>query len=144
MPGGDMVIKTARIEKKTKGFADVIDITKDVEGLILESNVEEGIATVFIPGSTAAVSTAEYEPGLKRDIPEFVERILPQDAHYHHNETWHDGNGFSHMRATLYGPSLSVPFENKKLMLGTWQQIVLLDFDAMPRKRAVIIQIMGA
>jgi secondary thiamine-phosphate synthase enzyme len=139
-----MIIKTARIEKKTRGYADVIDITKDVADLVLESDAKEGIATVFIPGSTAAVSTAEYEPGLKKDIPEFVERILPQNAHYHHNETWHDGNGFSHMRATLYGPSLSVPFESKKLMLGTWQQIVLLDFDAMPRTRAVVIQIMGA
>jgi secondary thiamine-phosphate synthase enzyme len=139
-----MVIKTTSIEKKTAGFSDVIDITKDVEGLIAQYDVKDGIATVFVPGSTAAVSTAEYEPGLKKDIPEFVEKILPQNAHYHHNDTWHDGNGFSHMRAALYGPSLTVPFENRKLILGTWQQIVLLDFDAKPRKRSIVIQIMGA
>lgn len=138
-----MVIKTARIEKETGGFSDVIDITGDVEELLLQSKVQNGIATVFVPGSTAAVSTVEYEPGLKKDIPEFMERILPREGHYHHNETWHDGNGFSHMRAALYGPSLCVPFENRKLTLGTWQQIVLLDFDAGPRKRSVFIQIMG-
>lgn len=139
-----MVIETIRIEKKTKGFSDVIDITGDVQELLDKSGANSGIATVFIPGSTAAVSTTEYEPGLVKDIPEFVERILPQDAHYHHNETWHDGNGFSHMRASLFGPSLSIPFENKKLSLGTWQQVVLLDFDARPRRRAIVIQIMGA
>lgn len=139
-----MVIKTTRIEKKTAGFSDMIDITPDIESFISQCNVKNGIATVFIPGSTAAVSTAEYEPGLKKDIPEFVERILPQNSRYHHNETWHDGNGFSHMRATLYGSSLSIPFEDKRLTLGTWQQIVLLDFDARPRNRAVVIQIMGA
>ncbi len=139
-----MVIENMRIEKKTRGFSDVIDITGDIEKLLSTCSVSNGLATVFIPGSTAAVSTTEYEPGLKKDIPEFVQKILPQDAHYHHNETWHDGNGFSHMRASLFGPSLSIPFENKKLLLGTWQQIVLLDFDAKPRKRAIIIQIMGA
>jgi secondary thiamine-phosphate synthase enzyme len=138
-----MIIETTRIEKKTRGFSDVIDITKDVEHLLSKSEAKSGIATVFIPGSTGAVTTVEYEPGLKKDIPEFVEGILPQNAHYHHNETWHDGNGFSHMRAALYGPSLSVPFVNRSLTLGTWQQIVLLDFDARPRKRAVVIQIMG-
>ena len=139
-----MVIKTTTIEKKTEGFSDVIDITKDVQDLISECDVKNGIATVFVPGSTAAVSTVEYEPGLIKDIPEFVEKILPKDKHYYHNETWHDGNGFSHMRAALYGPSLSIPFENRKLILGTWQQIALLDFDARPRKRAIVIQIMGA
>lgn len=138
-----MTIKTTKIEKETKGFSDVIDITNDIEELIDRCKVANGIATVFIPGSTGAVTTVEYEPGLKKDIPEFVNKILPQDAYYHHNETWHDGNGFSHMRAALYGPSLTVPFENGRLALGTWQQIVLLDFDARPRKRRVIIQIIG-
>ncbi|MCK4395378.1 secondary thiamine-phosphate synthase enzyme YjbQ [candidate division WOR-3 bacterium] len=138
-----MTIKTERIEKETKGFSDVIDITNDIEEFIDRCKVANGIATVFIPGSTGAVTTVEYEPGLKKDIPEFVNKILPQDAYYHHNETWHDGNGFSHMRAALYGPSLTVPFENGRLALGTWQQIVLLDFDARPRKRRVIIQIIG-
>ncbi|TET22551.1 MAG: YjbQ family protein [Candidatus Cloacimonadota bacterium] len=138
-----MTIKTTRIEKKTQGFSDVIDITDDVESSIYQSRVKNGIATVFIPGSTGAVTTVEYEPGLKEDIPEFMEKILPQDAYYHHNETWADGNGFSHMRAALFGPSITIPFENGKLTLGTWQQIVLLDFDAQPRTRRIIIQIMG-
>ncbi len=138
-----MTIKTTRIEKKTQGFSDVIDITDDVESSIYQSRVKNGLATVFIPGSTAAVTTVEYEPGLKEDIPEFMEKILPQDAYYHHNETWADGNGFSHMRAALFGPSITIPFENGKLTLGTWQQIVLLDFDAQPRTRRIIIQIMG-
>ncbi len=138
-----MTVKITQIEKKTKGFSDVIDITSDIESSIHQSKVKNGIATVFIPGSTGAVTTVEYEPGLKEDIPEFMEKILPQDAHYHHNETWHDGNGFSHMRAALYGPSITIPFENGKLTLGTWQQIVLLDFDAQPRTRRIIIQIMG-
>ena len=138
-----MTIKTTRIEKGTKGFSDVIDITSDVEKFIDKCKVTNGIATVFIPGSTGAVTTAEYEPGLKKDIPEFVDKILPQDAYYHHNETWHDGNGFSHMRAALYGASLTVPFENRRLTLGTWQQIVLLDFDARPRKREFVIQVIG-
>ena len=138
-----MTVKITQIEKKTKGFSDVIDITSDIESSIHQSKVKNGIATVFIPGSTGAVTTVEYEPGLKEDIPEFMEKILPQDAHYHHNETWHDGNGFSHMRAALYGPSITIPFENGKLTLGTWQQIVLLDFDAQSRIRRIIIQIMG-
>jgi secondary thiamine-phosphate synthase enzyme len=138
-----MTIKLTTIVKDTKGFSDVIDITKDVGQFIDNCKVKNGIATIFIPGSTGAVTTVEYEPGLKKDITEFVEKILPKDAYYHHNETWHDGNGFSHMRAAFYGPSLTVPFENGKLTLGTWQQIVLLDFDARSRKRKVIIQLMG-
>lgn len=138
-----MTIKTTSVEKKTKGFSDVIDITNDVEAFIKKCEVMNGIATVFIPGSTGAVTTVEYEPGLKKDIPEFVEKILPRDAYYHHNETWNDGNGFSQMRSALFGPSLTVPFENGKLTLGTWQQIALLDFDARGRNRKVIIQVMG-
>lgn len=138
-----MTTKLTTIVKDTKGFSDVIDITKDVSQFIDKCKIKNGIATVFIPGSTGAVTTVEYEPGLKKDIPNFVEKIIPKDAYYHHNETWHDGNGFSHMRAALYGPSLTVPFENGKLTLGTWQQIVLLDFDAHPRKREVVIQLMG-
>jgi len=138
-----MIIKTTNIQKDTKGFSDVIDLTDDVETFIKQTKVKNGIVTIFIPGSTGAVTTIEYEPGLKKDIPEFVEKLLPSDAYYHHNETWHDGNGFSHMRAALYGPSLTVPLENGKLTLGTWQQIVLLDFDARERRRNIVINIMG-
>ncbi len=138
-----MTIKTKSIEKNTKGFSDVIDITNDVASFVEQCKMKNGSATVFVPGSTGAVTTVEFEPGLKKDVPEFVEKILPQNAKYHHNDTWHDGNGFSHMRAALYGPSLTVPFDNGKLMLGTWQQIVLLDFDARPRKRHIVIQLMG-
>ena len=138
-----MIIKTVNIQKDTKGFSDVIDLTDDVERFIKQTKVKNGIVTIFIPGSTGAVTTIEYEPGLKKDIPEFVEKLLPSNAYYHHNETWHDGNGFSHMRAALYGPSLTVPLENGKLTLGTWQQIVLLDFDARERRRNIVINVMG-
>lgn len=138
-----MKIETTRIKKDTKGFSDVIDLTGDVKKTIEKYKVNNGIVTVFIPGSTGAVTTIEYEPGLVKDIPDFVEKILPRDSHYYHNETWHDGNGFSHMRAALYGPSVTVPIENGKLLLGTWQQITLLDFDARPRNREIVIQIIG-
>ena len=138
-----MTIRTKKIEKKTKGISDVIDITEDVASFIEDCEVKNGTVTVFIPGSTGAITTVEYEPGLVKDIPKFMEKILPQDEYYHHNETWNDGNGFSHMRAALYGPSLTVPFENGKLLLGTWQQIALLDFDNRQRSRKIVIQVMG-
>ena len=102
-----------------------------------------GTITFFIPGSTAGLTTIEYEPGLLKDIPETFEKIAPQNARYAHNDTWHDGNGASHVRAALQGPSLVVPFADGKMLLGVWQQVVLIDFDARPRDRKVVMQIMG-
>jgi secondary thiamine-phosphate synthase enzyme len=99
--------------------------------------------TVFISGSTAGITTFEYEPGLVRDLKEFYDKIAPPSVHYHHDETWGDANGFSHVRATLTGPSLVIPFEKGKLLLGTWQQIVLMEFDNRPRSREVVVQLMG-
>jgi secondary thiamine-phosphate synthase enzyme len=98
---------------------------------------------IFVPGSTAGVTTIEYEPGLLQDYPAFFEKIIPSDVNYRHNETWHDGNGHSHIRAALQGASFTVPFSGRKLLLGTWQQIILVDFDARPRDRKVVVQLTG-
>jgi len=134
---------TREIKFSTKGFDDIIDITKDVVEILRESCIKNGIVTLFIPGSTGGITTIEYEPGLKKDFPEMMEKIAPQEKNYHHNETWHDGNGFSHLRASLIGPSLTVPIVKGELSLGTWQQIVFIDFDNRDRKRRVIAHIIG-
>ncbi|MCD6399614.1 YjbQ family protein [candidate division WOR-3 bacterium] len=138
-----MKIYTDEIKFSTKGFDDIIDITKAVVEILRESSIKNGIVTLFIPGSTGGITTIEYEPGLKKDFPEMMEKIAPQNKNYHHNETWHDGNGFSHLRASLIGPSLTVPIANGELTLGTWQQIVFIDFDNRSRKRSVIAHIIG-
>jgi len=121
----------------------MIDITQETAALIREGNLKNGIITVFVAGSTAAVTTIEYEPGLKSDFRNMLSRIAPHDIDYEHDNTWHDGNGHSHVRASLVGPSLTIPFRNRSLMLGTWQQIVLVEMDTQPRQRSVIIQILG-
>lgn len=139
----DMKIKSFLISKKTKGFTDIIDITDDLQEFISKSNVKEGLITAFIPGSTGAITTIEYEPGLLTDLPEFLEKIIPQNRSYHHDKTWGDANGFSHLRASLLGPSLSVPIKNGQMIRGTWQQIIFIDFDNRPRKRDIFIQIIG-
>jgi len=138
-----MTVITTAIKISTKGRDDVIDVTSDVQDAVNGSKMTSGIATVFIPGSTASVTTMEYEPGLVRDIKGLGERIAPSDQEYGHNETWGDGNGFSHIRAAAIGPSLTVPFDKGKLMLGTWQQIVVIDHDNRSRQRSVVIQLMG-
>jgi secondary thiamine-phosphate synthase enzyme len=137
-----MVI-TESISLKTNGDCDVINITHHVEEQILKNNLKNGIVTVFVTGSTAGVTTIEYESGLVADIKEAFERIAPKNIPYAHNETWGDGNGYSHIRASLLGASLVIPFENRKMVLGTWQQIVLIDFDIRPRRREVVIQLTG-
>ena len=131
------------IERVTNGFADIHDLTEDVAAAVSDSSLSSGTVTVFVPGSTGAVTTIEHEPGLLRDLPEFFDRIVPRDRAYHHDATWGDGNGFSHVRAALTGPSLSVPFVEGSMTLGTWQQIVLVDFDNRPRRRKVVIQVVG-
>lgn len=138
-----MQIKTLSFEVTTKGFNDILDITGDVDSLLLSSGLKDGSVLVFVPGSTAGITTIEYEPGLLKDYPRFMEKLIPSDISYQHDETWHDGNGFSHIRSALQGASFTVPFTNSNMLLGTWQQIILLDFDNRPRKRKVIVQLMG-
>ena len=128
---------------KTKGYCHLENVTGYVQSKLDESGVTDGIACVAVVGSTAGVSTIEYEPGLLKDVPQFMEKLLPSDKPYEHDNTWHDGNGFSHMRSFLLKTSLCVPFSNKRLLLGTWQQIVVADFDNRPRSRKVVVQFVG-
>src|SRR5262249_27487575 len=138
-----IAIATDSIHVSTSGDAEVIDITDEVAGVIEKLGFVEGHALAFVSGSTAALTTVEYEPGLVKDRPAMFERIAPRSARYFPEETWHDGNGHSHVRASLLGPSLLVPFKDGELLLGTWQQIVLIDFDNRPRERDVVVQLMG-
>jgi secondary thiamine-phosphate synthase enzyme len=137
-----MVI-TKKISLQTKGNCDIADITPQVEQYLAETEVSDGTVTLFVAGSTAGVSTIEFEPGLLSDFQNMWERNVPRNIPYNHDRRWGDGNGFSHVRASLLGGSLVVPFNDKRLTLGTWQQIVLVDFDNRPRSRQVILQIMG-
>ncbi|RLG56186.1 MAG: YjbQ family protein [Candidatus Hydrothermarchaeota archaeon] len=137
------MIYTKEIEVFCKADGDMKDITKDVERAIDESKMKNGMACVFVVGSTGAITTIEYEPGLKKDFPQAMERIAPSGIDYEHHKTWGDDNGRSHVRASIVGPSLVVPFLNGKLVTGTWQQIVLINFDTKDRNRRIIIQIMG-
>jgi secondary thiamine-phosphate synthase enzyme len=137
------MVKTGTISLDTEGRDEIINITGEVQKLVRESGIHDGIALIFVPGATGAVSTTEYEPGLIRDIPEAMEAIIPQEKNYHHDETWHDGNGHSHLRATLIGPSLTVPVSQGSPVLGTWQQIIFLEFDNKPHLRKIIVQIVG-
>ncbi len=137
-----MVI-TKSFTVQTRGHTDVIDITQECRELIEKSGLNNGIITVFNPGSTGGVSTIEYEPNLVRDLKDSLEVIAPSDKVYEHSKTWHDDNGSSHIRSALMGPSLSVPFIEGKLTLGTWQQIIFCDFDTRPRKRRLVVQLIG-
>ena len=137
-----MVI-TKQITLQTRGNGDIADITDEVAEAVAVSEITSGTVTVFIAGSTAGVTTVEYEPGLEADLQDLWERIAPSDIEYQHNLRWGDGNGHSHVRASLLGASLTVPFENKSLILGTWQQIIVVDFDNRSRSREVILQLMG-
>jgi secondary thiamine-phosphate synthase enzyme len=138
-----MTIETHSFEIKSKGKTDILDITENVQSIVETNHFSEGSALVFIGGSTAGITTIEFEPGLLKDYPAFFEKIAPSKETYKHDETWNDGNGFSHVRAALQGASFMVPFVNGKLLLGTWQQIILLDFDNRPRNRKVIVQVSG-
>jgi len=138
-----MAIETLTFDLNTGGECDVVDITGYVEEKLMESEIESGIVTVFVPGSTAGITTIEYESGAISDFRAAIQRLAPVDIHYSHDARWGDGNGFSHVRAALLGPSLSVPFNSKRLLLGTWQQIVFVDFDNRPRNRKVIVQVAG-
>ncbi len=138
-----MIVCTGKVETSSKGFNDIINITDDVREFIEKNKLREGQLLVFINGSTAAISSIEYEPGLLRDFPELMEKIAPMNERYHHDDTWHDGNGYAHLRSTLIGPSFTVPVLDGKLVLGTWQQIILIDFDNRSRHRVVTLQFIG-
>jgi len=131
------------INIKTKGEEDIVDITNDIQNIIDTSKISDGLVCIFIPGSTGTITTIEYEPGLKKDFPRALQKIAPKGVHYDHHETWHDDNGHSHVRASLMGPSITVPIKNKKLLHGTWQQIVFVELDTRPRNRNIIVQIIG-
>lgn len=131
------------VSVRTNGDSDMIDITREVARRVQEANVSDGIVTVFVPGSTAGLTTIEYEGGVLGDLQAMWDRAVPRDIPYRHDAAWGDGNGHAHVRAALLGPSLVVPFINKRLTLGTWQQIVLVDFDNRPRARELVLQIVG-
>jgi secondary thiamine-phosphate synthase enzyme len=137
------MIVTGSISLQTRGECDIVDITPQVAKQVAESGVNSGTVTVFVPGSTAGVTTIEYESGLVADLKRLWDRIVPRDIHYDHDRRWGDGNGHSHVRASMLGPSLVVPFTDGRLILGTWQQIILVDFDNRPRSRRAVLQIMG-
>jgi secondary thiamine-phosphate synthase enzyme len=125
------------------GEGDISDITHKVSEAVVETKFKNGIVTVFVPGSTGALTTIEYETGLLKDLPDMLERVAPKDFEYEHEKRWHNGNGHSHVRASLIGPSLTVPFVNGRLTLGTWQQIIFMELDVRSRVRNLVIQIMG-
>jgi len=138
-----VVVSTHSLSFPTGGNVDIIDITDDVSEALLKSCLSDGTVTIFTPGATGAVTTIEYESGLISDLKDMLERIAPQNTRYAHNLKWGDGNGHSHVRAALLGPSLSVPFSGGRMQLGTWQQIVFIDLDNRPRDRKLIVQIVG-
>ena len=137
------MIESREIVLETKAGTEITDITADVSEIIRKSKIKSGIACVFVTGSTASISTLEYEPNLVKDMKRSLERIAPEGGDYEHHKTWGDDNGSAHVRACLMKPGITVPFEDKKLMLGTWQQIVLLDFDTRNRQREIIVQLIG-
>ena len=137
------MIYTGEINLKTKGDGEIIDITAKVQKQLMESGITAGIVTIFVEHSTCGITTVEYEPGLIEDLGKLWERIAPKNIPYAHDAHWGDGNGYAHVRASLLGASLTVPFTDKKLTLGTWQQIIMVDFDNRPRSRTVVVQVMG-
>jgi len=136
-------VETKELHFDTPGEVEIVDITEKVNSKLHESKIEEGIVTIFVPGATCAITTIEYEPGLVQDLPDALERLFPKGIGYEHEYRWHDGNGHSHVRAAFLGPSLTVPFRDKRLMLGTWQQVVFIELDNKRRSRRIILQIMG-
>jgi secondary thiamine-phosphate synthase enzyme len=138
-----MTVVTKYVQIASRGENDVVDLTQEVQRGVNETKLTDGVVTVFVSGSTGAVTTMEYEPGLVKDFPEMLERAAPKNHIYEHQKTWNDGNGHSHVKAALVGPSLTVPFADGDLMLGRWQQIVYLEFDIRPRTRNLVFQLVG-
>lgn len=138
-----MKVETRSLTAESKGHGDVVDLTDDLAREIAGSGLSAGIATLFVAGSTASLSTIEFEPGAVKDLKIALEKLAPEDGHYHHHATWGDDNGSAHVRACLMGPSLTVPFRDGRPILGTWQQVVLVDFDTRPREREIVVQLLG-
>jgi secondary thiamine-phosphate synthase enzyme len=134
---------TGSLSLGTRGNSDVIDITGEVLRLVEQSGLQSGTVTIFCPSSTSGVTTVEFEPGAVADLKRLFEELVPSGREYRHNATWDDGNGHSHMRASLLGPSLTIPFVKKTLTLGTWQQVIYVDFDVRPRRRELVVQVLG-
>ena len=137
------MVVSAKISISTRGNTDIIDITNEVQSEVAKSGLRKGVATIFVPGATGGLTTIEYEPGLVQDLKDALERLVPSDGRYAHDTAWGDGNGHSHIRASLVGPSISVPFIDKELILGTWQQLVFCDFDTRTRKRSLALYLVG-
>ncbi len=138
-----MKVLTVEFQLSTQGDTDCLDITDEVSRKLADSKMKEGSALIFVVGSTAGLTTIEFEPGLISDIKETFQKLIPKNISYKHDMTWGDANGFSHLRASLLGPSLLIPFKAGRLILGTWQQIVLIDFDNRPRQRKIVVQFQG-
>ncbi len=135
-------MKTKEIRLKTGGWSDMIDLSREIDRFLTESDAGDGLLTVFVPGSTAGVTTIEYESGALEDLKRTFERLVPTNIKYEHDKRWGDGNGFSHVRAALLGPSVSIPVRQGKLIIGTWQQVIVVDFDNRSRDRRIILQLM--
>jgi secondary thiamine-phosphate synthase enzyme len=138
-----MTVESNIVRLETEKEGEILDITSRVQAIVERGTIKNGVVFLFVPGSTAALTTIEYEPGLLADLPNMLERVAPRKGTYEHERGWHDGNGHSHVRASLIGSDLFVPFREKKLMLGTWQQVVFLEFDVLPRDRQIIVHSMG-
>ena len=137
------MVKTGAIQLNTRGNADVADITAQIAGVVRDSELKNGTVTIFCPSSTSALTTIEYESGCVSDLRRLFEEIIPSNREYAHNARWHDGNGHSHIRAALLGPSLTIPFIEGNLTLGTWQQVIYVDFDVRSRRRELVLQMIG-
>ncbi len=137
-----MAVVSKTLKLSTRGNAEVVDLTRDVAEALDGLDMKDGIVTVSCVGSTGAVTTIEYEPGLCQDIKDILDKLIPA-GHYNHDQAWGDGNGHSHLRASLIGPSLTLPFNNRKMILGTWQQIIFIDLDNRPRQRQIVLQFLG-
>lgn len=138
-----MTVLSKSIRISSKGENDMIDLTDKISEFILNSGISNGIVTIFVSGSTGSITTIEYEPGLIKDFPEMLSRIAPKNLDYGHEKMWHDGNGHSHVKASLVGPSLTVPFNEGQMLLGTWQQIIFIELDTRSRTRNLVLQIIG-
>ena len=138
-----MNIINEKITLNTKGSPDLLNITHELSKILKSSGMKNGSLTVFVIGSTAGITTFEYEPGLIKDMTDLFEKLIPSNKHYHHDEAWGDANGYSHLRAAFTRPSLTIPFEDSRLLLGAWQQVVLAEFDNRPRRRQITVQLIG-
>ena len=137
------MVKTEIVRFQTSGSGDIVNLTDKIADLIQNGEIQNGTVTVFAPGSTTGITTIEYEPGLIQDIPTLMEKLIPSNIDYEHDKTWQDGNGFSHLRSALIGTDMTIPIVSSKLTLGTWQQVIFLEFDNRNRDRHVVLQIMG-